>query len=66
MALYKKDSFELQLSVKEHSEGVYFFTQLYNDKIITCSLDKTMNIIKLINEDKYIVEQKLKYHNIID
>ncbi len=32
--IYKKDTFELQLSIKEHSDGISFFTQLKNDKII--------------------------------
>ena len=61
--IYKKDSFELQLSIKEHSSGITFFAQLNDDKIITCSYDSTMNIIKLINDDKYIVEQKLQGHS---
>ena len=61
--IYGKDSFELQLSIKEHMGAVRFFTQLQNDKIITCSDDKTMNIIKLFNEDKYYLEQKLKGHS---
>ena len=61
--IYKKDSFELQLSIKEHSDEVFFCTQLINDKIITCSKDNTMNIIKLIDENKYNLEQKLTGHN---
>ena len=43
--IYKKSTFELQLSIKEHSNYVYFFNQLHNDKIITCLADNTMNII---------------------
>ena len=61
--VYKKDTFELQLSIKEHTHYVLFFTQLNNDKIITCSYDKTMNIIKLIDENKYNLEQKLTGHS---
>ena len=61
--IYKKDTFELQLSIKEHTSSVYFFTQLHNDKIITCSADSTMNIIKLIDENKYNLEQKLTGHS---
>jgi len=61
--IYKKDSFELQLSIKEHSSYVQCFIQLQNDKIVTCSNDKTMNIIKLTNENKYILEQKLQGHS---
>ena len=50
--IFKKDSFEFQLSIKENSDEVFFCTQLINDKIITCSKDNTMNIIKLIDENK--------------
>ena len=60
--IYKKDTFDLQLSIKEHSNYVCFLTQLNNDKIITCSCDNTMNIIKLIDENKYNLEQKLNGH----
>ena len=61
--VYKKDTFELQLSIKEHSSCVRYVTQLNNDKIITCSEDQTMNIIKLIDENKYNLEQKLTGHS---
>ena len=61
--IYKKDTFELQLSIKEHSSGVSFIKQLNNDKIITCSYDYSMNIIKLIDENKYNLEQKLTGHS---
>ena len=60
--IYKKDSFELELSIKEHSSCVIFFTQLNNYNIITCSDDKTLNVIKLIDENKYNLEQKLSGH----
>ena len=63
LKIYKKDTFELQLSIKEHTSYSGFVKQLSNDKIITCSDDKTMNIIKLIDEDKYNLEQKLTGHN---
>ena len=38
------------------------FTQLNNDKIISCSSDNSMNIIKIIDESKYNLEQKLTGH----
>ena len=60
--IYKKDSYELQLSVKEHSRGILSFTELKDRRIITCSYDKTMKIIKLIGEDKYQIEQTLQEH----
>ena len=62
MNIYKKDSYELQLSIKEHSSGIYSFTELHDRRIITCSFDKTMKIIKLIGEDKYQIEQTLQGH----
>jgi len=45
--IYKKDIFELQLSIKEHTSDVLFFTLLHEDRIISCSCDHEMNIIKL-------------------
>ena len=60
--IYKKNTFELQLSIKEHSGNIRFFTQLKDNKIITCSDDNSMNLIKLIDDNKYVVEQKLKAH----
>ena len=40
-----------------------FFTQLKNEKIISCGCYNTMNVIKLIGEDKYNLEQKLTEHS---
>jgi len=60
--IYKNNSFELQISIKVHSNWINSFTQLFNEKIITCSGDKTIKIIKLINENKYQIEQTLIGH----
>ena len=60
--IYKNNSFELQLSIKLHSNWINSFTQLFNGKIMTCSGDKTIKIIKLINENKYQIEQTLIGH----
>ena len=62
MNIYKKDSYDLQLSIKEHSDGISSFTELHDKRIITCSADNTMKIIKLIGEDKYQIEQTLQGH----
>ena len=62
MNIYKKDTYDLQLSIKEHSDWIYSFTELHDRRIITCSGDKTMKIIKLIGEDKYQIEQTLQGH----
>ena len=61
--IYNIKSYELQLSIKEHSNGILSFTQLNNGLIITCSKDKTMKVIKLINDDKYEIIQTLIGHN---
>ena len=67
MNIYKKDTYDLQLSIKEHSSWINSFTELHDRRIITCSGDKTMKIIKLIGEDKYQIEQTLQSHtNIVD
>ena len=58
----KKDTYDLQLSIKEHSGWIASFTELHDRRIITCSGDKTMKIIKLIGEDKYQIEQTLQSH----
>ena len=60
--IYKKDTYELQLSIKEHSNTVRSCTQLNDERIISCSGDKTMKIIKLIGEDKYQIDQILEGH----
>ena len=44
--IYKKDTFELQLSIKEHSNWIRCCRQLHNEKLMTCSDDQTINIIK--------------------
>ena len=61
--IYHKNSFELQIEIKEHSNYINSFTQLNDGKIITCSNDKTMKIIELINEEKYKVIQILNHHS---
>lgn len=61
--IYKKDSYELELSIKEHKSSVYSFSELKDGKIISCSQDKTMKIIKLSDDGKYQIIQELLGHN---
>ena len=63
LKIYKKDTFELQISIKVHNKGIPSFTQLNDGRIITCGDDCIMNVIQLIGEDKYNVEQTLKNHS---
>ena len=67
LRIYNKNTFKCQLSINTNSDTVYYFTQLSNGNILTCSHDGTMKIIKLTednNEDnKYILEQNLTGHS---
>ena len=60
--IYKKDCYDLQVSIKEHKGAVYSFTELKDGRIISCSDDKTMKIIKLLEDDKYQIDQTLEGH----
>ena len=60
--IYKKDCYDLQVSIKEHKGAVYSFTELKDGRIISCSEDKTMKIIKLLEDDKYQIDQTLEGH----
>ena len=60
--IYKKDSFELQLSFQINSSYINSFTQLNDGKIIICSGDKTMKIIELIDDNNYKIKQILIGH----
>ena len=59
LKIYNKNSFEVELTINEHSNSVISFTELKNGKIITCSADKTMKVIKLVNIYEYEIEQIL-------
>ena len=61
--IYKSNTFELQLKIKEHSSAIISFTQISDGRIITCSDDYTMKIIKLLEENKYQIDQELKEHS---
>ena len=58
LTIYDKKTFDSKLIINEHYIALYYFTQLKNGNIITCSGDKTMKIIK-INNDKYNVIQTI-------
>ncbi len=62
LIIYKKINllYHIQLSIKEHRSIINSFTILNDGRIITCSEDNTMKIFKLIEEDKYQIEQTLK------
>ena len=61
--IYNKDSFEIELSIKEHKKGLYSCSLLSDERIVTCSEDCTIKIIKLQDDNKYIVQATLDSHN---
>ena len=61
--IYKKITFSLQLIIDKHKGEINSFTELKNGLIITCSDDKTMNVIKLIEDNNYDIIQVLKEHS---
>ena len=63
LKIYKKDTFEVQLTINEHKKSIYFFNQLHDERIITCSTDNTMKVIKLIENNKYKVNDTLIGHS---
>lgn len=60
--IYIKNTFNLQLIIDKHKGEINSFTELKNGLIITCSDDKTMNVIKLSEDNNYDVIQVLKEH----
>ena len=62
LKIYKENTFEVQLSIEEHSKRINSFTQLRDGRIITCSADHTMKLIKLIGDNSYQIDQTLNGH----
>ena len=58
--IYNKDNYEIDLSIKEHSNKINSCIQLNDERIVTCSNDCTMKIIKLTNDNKYALESTLE------
>ena len=61
--IYKKDSYEIDLSIKAHSKDINSAIQLSDERILTCSEDNTMKVIKLTDDNKYIIESSLESHD---
>ena len=58
--IYNKESYELELSIKEHTDKINSCIQLNDGKLVSCSKDKTLQIIELINEKEYKITSTLK------
>ena len=60
--IFSQNNFEVQLTINEHQKEINSFTLLNDDRIISCSDDTTMKVIKLIGQNSYNVEQILNKH----
>ena len=58
--IYSSKNFNIEVIIHEHKSSIFYFTQLENNYIITCSLDKEVKIIKLIENSKYEIIQTIK------
>lgn len=60
--IFKRNTFELQLIIREHKFDVNSLTELNDKRLISCSFDTTMKIIKFINDNNYKIDQTLIGH----
>ena len=60
--IYNKDSFEIDIKIKEHEGCVWFIAQNSKENLISCSYDKTIKIIELF-KDSYKILQILTHHS---
>ena len=65
LIIYNKNNFTPDLIIQEHSDLVNYHIQLKNENLVTCSWDYTLKIIKLLDNNKYKVIQKLKEHKFV-
>ena len=63
LKIYKKDTFELQMSIIIHNKGIPSFTQINDGRIIICGDDCIINVIKLIGDEQFNVEQTFRNHS---
>ena len=61
--IYNKDSYEVELSIKLHSDIILKCIQLSDGKIATCSKDQTIKIIELLNDKEYKISHTLESEN---
>lgn len=55
--IYKKGTFKIEIKITVQS-GIHSFSQLFDGRIVICT-DSTMNIIKLLDNNKYEIEDKI-------
>ena len=60
--IYNKNLLTIDIQINEHLKSVTYITQLKNNNLVSCSEDKTINIIKIII-NKYVIIQTLLEHH---
>ena len=60
--IYNKNLLTIDIQINEHLKSVTYITQLKNNNLVSCSEDKTINIIKIIF-NKYVLIQTLLEHH---
>ena len=59
--IYNKETFKPELTISEHTKGIWDLIQLKNGNLISCSYnDKTMNLYQLIENNKYKLLSQVK------
>ena len=56
------NKFKLLMKIKAHKNHVIYITQLHDLRLISCSRDYTLKVIKLLSLTTYKIEQTLKFH----
>ena len=60
--IFNSLTFKKELLIKEHENGVKSLIQLNDGRLVSCSADKTINIIKLYSNNTYSLEKKINEH----
>ena len=60
--IYNKETFKSEMTIKEHSEYIMYLTQLKSGYLISLGADAYINIYNLLENNKYLVMQKIKAH----
>ena len=59
--IYNSETFKSEMTIKEHSDSIYFLTQLSNGNLVSVGSEGNINIYSLLEDSKYIVLQKKKH-----
>lgn len=60
--IYNKETFKSEMTIKEHSGYIMYLTQLKNGYLVSLGSDAYINIYNLLENNKYLVMQKIKSH----